>query len=209
MSKVVVLISGRGSNMRALITAGIPLTAVISNRPDAAGLEIARAAGITAEAVDHRHYPDRAGFDTALAARIDHHAPDLIVLAGFMRILGADFVNRYAGRLMNIHPSLLPAFTGLDTHRRALQAGCKIHGCTVHLVTPELDHGPIVSQAAVPVLDDDDAESLAARVLVQEHRLLPAAVRWFLADRLQVEQLRVGLADAPRPVGALRVPEVA
>jgi len=208
MSKVIVLISGRGSNMQALMAAGIPLTAVISNRPDAAGLETARAAGVAAESVDHRRFPDRASFDAALAASIDHHTPDLVVLAGFMRILGADFVNRYAGRLMNIHPSLLPAFTGLDTHRRALQAGCKIHGCTVHLVTPELDHGPIVAQAAVPVLDDDE-DSLAARVLAQEHRLLPAAVRWYLSDRLRVDQLRVGLVNSPRHGGTLRVPEVA
>jgi phosphoribosylglycinamide formyltransferase 1 len=209
MSRVVVLISGRGSNMQALIAAGIPLTAVISNRPDAAGLAIARSAGVAAETVDHRRFPDRASFDAALAARIDHHMPDLIVLAGFMRILGADFVNRYAGRLMNIHPSLLPAFTGLDTHRRALEAGCKIHGCTVHLVTPELDHGPIIAQAAVPVLDDDDEDSLAARVLAQEHRLLPAAVRWYLAGRLCVDQLRVGLSGSPHHTGNLRVPEVA
>jgi len=208
MSKVVVLISGRGSNMQALIAAGIPLTAVISNRPDAAGLGTARAAGVAAEAVDHRQFADRPSFDIALAARIDHHAADLVVLAGFMRILGADFVNRFAGRLMNIHPSLLPAFTGLDTHRRALQAGCKIHGCTVHLVTPELDHGPIIAQAAVPVLDDDDEGSLAARVLAQEHRVLPAAVRWYLADRLHVRDLRVDLTASPAPRGALRVPEV-
>ena len=197
MNKVVVLISGRGSNMQALIAAGIPLTAVISNRPDAAGLQTARAAGIAAEVVDHRQFPDRPSFDAALSSRIDHHTPDLVVLAGFMRILGADFVNRYAGRLMNIHPSLLPAFTGLDTHRRALEAGCKVHGCTVHLVTPELDHGPIIAQAAVPVLDDDTEDSLAARVLAQEHRLLPAAVRWYLADRLRVRDLRVDLAAAP------------
>lgn len=209
MSRVVVLISGRGSNMQALIAAGVPLTAVISNRPEAAGLEVARTAGVATETVDHRLYSDRASFDAALAARIDHHAPDLVVLAGFMRILGADFVNRYAGRLMNIHPSLLPAFTGLDTHRRALEAGCKIHGCTVHLVTPELDHGPIIAQAAVPVLDDDDEDSLAARVLAQEHRLLPAAVRWYLAGRLCVDQLRVGLSESPHHTGNLRVPEVA
>ena len=154
--------------------------------------------------MDHRRFPDRPSFDAALAARIDHHTPDLVVLAGFMRILGADFVNRYAGRLMNIHPSLLPAFTGLDTHRRALEAGCKIHGCTVHLVTPELDHGPIIAQAAVAVLDNDDENSLAARVLAQEHRLLPAAVRWYLARRLQVRDLRVDLAASPAPSGALR-----
>jgi phosphoribosylglycinamide formyltransferase 1 len=209
MSNIVVLISGRGSNMQALIAAGIPLTAVISNRPDAAGLDIARAAGVITQAVDHRQFSDRARFDAELAARIDEHAPGLIVLAGFMRILGADFVHRYAGRLMNIHPSLLPAFTGLDTHRRALQAGCKIHGCTVHLVTPELDHGPIIAQAAVPVLDDDDEASLAARVLREEHRLLPAAVRWFLSDRLRIDRLRVGLADSPHHTGSLRVPEVA
>lgn len=208
MSRVVVLISGRGSNMQALITAGIPLTAVISNRPDAAGLEVARTAGVATETVDHRLYSDRPSFDAALADCIDRHAPDLVVLAGFMRILGADFVNRYAGRLMNIHPSLLPAFTGLDTHRRALEAGCKIHGCTAHFVTPELDHGPIIAQAAVPVLDDDDEVSLAARVLTQEHRVLPAAVRWYMAGRLRVDQLRVGLSGSVQHTGYLRVPEV-
>lgn len=209
MNKVVVLISGRGSNMQALIAAGIPLTAVISNRPDAAGLVTAREAGVTTEVVDHRQFPDRPSFDAALAAHIDHHTPDLVVLAGFLRILGAEFVNRYAGRLMNIHPSLLPAFTGLHTHRRALEAGCKIHGCTVHLVTPELDHGPIIAQAAVPVRDDDDEDSLAARVLAQEHRLLPAAVRWYLSDRLRVRDLRVDLSAATAACGALRMPEIA
>lgn len=209
MNRVVTLISGRGSNMQALLTAGISLTAVISNRPDAAGLAIAREAGVPAEVVDHRRFTDRGAFDAALATAIDAHAPDLVVLAGFMRILGAEFVERYSGRLINIHPSLLPAFTGLDTHRRAIEAGCKVHGCTVHFVTPTLDHGPVIAQAAVPVLDDDDEAALAARVLVQEHRLLPTAVRWYLAGRLQVDGLRVRLRDAIHGDGSLRVPEIA
>jgi phosphoribosylglycinamide formyltransferase-1 len=209
MSRVVVLISGRGSNMQALLNAGIPLTAVLCNRPEAGGLEIARAAGVATEIIDHRVFPDRATFDNALAARIDAYHPDLIVLAGFMRILGTTFVNHYAGRLINIHPSLLPSFTGLDTHRRAIEGGCRIHGCTVHFVTSELDHGPVIAQAAVPVLDDDDERTLAERVLVQEHQLLPATVRWYLAGRLQVEGLRVRLLDPAASGGALRVPETA
>lgn len=209
MNRVVALISGRGSNMQALLAAGITLTAVISNRPDAAGLDIAREAGVPVEVVDHRQFTDRAAFDAKLAAAIDAHAPDLVVLAGFMRILGADFVERYSGRLINIHPSLLPAFTGLDTHRRAIEAGCKVHGCTVHFVTPALDHGPVIAQAVVPVLDDDDEATLAARVLAQEHRLLPAAVRWHLAGRLHVDGLRVTLRDAIPVNTAMRVPESA
>ena len=210
MKRIVVLISGRGSNMQALLAAGIPLAAVISNRPDAGGLAIARDAGVATAVVDHRQYPDRASFDAALAACIDGFTPDLVVLAGFMRILTADFTNRYAGRLINIHPSLLPAFTGLDTHRRAIDAGCRIHGCTVHFVTAELDHGPIIAQAAVPILDDDDESRLAARVLVQEHRLLPAAVRWCLEDGVEIRGMRVvNPVAASRPDAALRSPEPA
>ncbi|MBK8740748.1 MAG: phosphoribosylglycinamide formyltransferase [Betaproteobacteria bacterium] len=194
---IVVLISGRGSNLAALLEAKLPATvaAVISNKADAAGLALARAHGIPALVVAHRDYGSRAAFDAALAAAIDRHAPALVVLAGFMRILTPGFVGRYAGRLINIHPSLLPSFTGLDTHRRALEAGVKIHGCTVHFVTPELDHGPIIAQAAVPVLEDDTEVTLAARVLAEEHRILPQAVRWFAQGRLVIVDGRVRVAD--------------
>ena len=162
------------------------VAAVIANRPEAAGLEMARARGIPVRLVDHRHYADRAAFDAALAETIDAFAPDLVVLAGFMRILTPDFVQRYRGRMLNIHPSLLPLFTGLHTHRRALEAGVRVHGCTVHFVTPELDHGPIVIQAAVPVLDGDDESALASRVLAQEHVIYPLAIRWFVEGRLHL-----------------------
>lgn len=188
---IVVLISGRGSNMRALVDAGLPVAAVISNRPDAAGLAYARERGIATRVVDHKQYAGREPFDAALSAAIDAHAPRLVVLAGFMRILTAGFVGHYAGRMINIHPSLLPSFTGLDTHERAIAAGVKAHGCTVHFVTPELDHGPIVVQAVVPVLATDDADALAARVLAQEHVVYPCAVRWFLDGRLTVADGRV------------------
>jgi phosphoribosylglycinamide formyltransferase-1 len=181
---VVVLISGRGSNMQALLEAGIPVEAVISNRADAAGLEIAGARGIATRVVEHRRYAAREEFDAALGAEIDRFAPKLVALAGFMRILTPGFIARYRDRLLNIHPSLLPAFPGLRTHERALAAGVKIHGCTVHFVTAELDHGPIVAQAAVPVRGGDDAATLAARVLKQEHVIYPRAVRWFLEGRL-------------------------
>ena len=200
MKKIVILISGRGSNMEALITAraagALPVTiaAVISNRPDAAGLATATAAGIAVRCLDHKAFAERDAFDAALAECIDGFAPDLVVLAGFMRILGDGFVRHYAGRLMNIHPSLLPAFPGLHTHRRALAEGVRIHGCTVHFVTPTLDHGPIIIQAAVPVLDGDDEATLAARVLLQEHRIYPQAVRWFAEGRLRLEHGRVRLA---------------
>jgi phosphoribosylglycinamide formyltransferase-1 len=188
MKKIVILISGRGSNMQAILEARLPLTvaAVISNDPQAGGLTTAQTHGIATRVVDHRAHGERAAFDTALANEIDAFKPDLVVLAGFMRILTADFVNRYRGRLLNIHPSLLPAFTGLHTHRRALEAGVKIHGCTVHFVTAELDHGPIVIQAAVPVFEGDSEEKLAARVLAEEHRIYPQALRWFCADRLAI-----------------------
>jgi phosphoribosylglycinamide formyltransferase-1 len=181
---VVILISGRGSNMRALIEAGVPVSAVLGNRADAGGLAFAQARGIPTRVVEHRAHATREAFDAALAAEIDRFAPRLVALAGFMRILTPGFVARYRGRLMNIHPSLLPAFPGLDTHRRALAAGVKVHGCTVHFVTEELDHGPIVAQAAVPVLADDDEARLAARVLQQEHVLYPRCAGWFLEERL-------------------------
>jgi phosphoribosylglycinamide formyltransferase-1 len=191
---IVILISGRGSNMQSIAAAGLPVAAVIANRADAAGLAFARASGIATAVVEHRGFASREAFDAALAAGIDAFAPRLVVLAGFMRVLSASFVERYAGRLINIHPSLLPAFPGLHTHRRALDAGVKIHGCTVHFVTPELDHGPIIAQAAVPVRPGDDEAALAARVLAEEHRLLPRAVRWFLDGRLDIAAGRVTLA---------------
>lgn len=181
---VVILISGRGSNMRALLEAGLPVSAVISNRVDAEGLAAAAARGVATRVVEHRGHVTREAFDNALATEIDRFAPRLVVLAGFMRVLTPGFVARYRDRLLNIHPSLLPAFPGLDTHRRALAAGVKVHGCTVHFVTAELDHGPIVVQAAVPVRADDDEAMLAARVLKQEHVIYPRAVRWFLEGRL-------------------------
>lgn len=183
---VVVLISGRGSNMQALLEAGLPVAAVIGSRADAPGLEIAARRGVVAVAVEHGSYRTREEFDAALAAQIDRHAPELVALAGFMRILTPGFVARYAGRLMNIHPSLLPAFAGLDTHRRALAAGVKVHGCSVHFVGEQLDQGPIIIQAAVPVRAGDTPELLAARVLRQEHVVYPRAVRWFLDGRLTV-----------------------
>ena len=186
--RLVVLISGRGSNMQALLDARLPATVavVISNEADARGLQTAQAHRIPTAVIDHRAYSDRNGFDAALAAEIDSHSPDLIVLAGFMRVLTDSFVQRYAGRLINIHPSLLPAFPGLHTHRRALEAGVRIHGCSVHFVTPMLDHGPIVIQAAVPVLPEDTEDALAARVLVQEHCIYPQAVRWFCEGRIKL-----------------------
>jgi phosphoribosylglycinamide formyltransferase 1 len=183
---LVILISGRGSNMRALIEAGLPVSAVISNRAGAEGLELATARGIATRVVEHRAYATREAFEHALAAEIDRFAPRLVALAGFMRVLTPGFVERYRERLLNIHPSLLPAFPGLDTHRRALAAGVKVHGCTVHFVTPELDHGPIVVQAALPVRADDDEATLAARVLRQEHVIYPRAARWFLEGRLEL-----------------------
>ncbi|MEW5787726.1 MAG: phosphoribosylglycinamide formyltransferase [Pseudomonadota bacterium] len=188
--RVVILISGRGSNMQALLEAQLPVefAAVISNRPEAQGLAIAAGHGVPTAVVDHRRFPDRAAFDAALAGEIDRHRPDLVVLAGFMRLLTDGFVRHYAGRLINIHPALLPAFPGLDTHARALAAGVKLHGCTVHFVTPEVDAGPIIAQAAVPVLDDDTPERLAARVLRQEHRLFPRAVAWLAAGRVNLRE---------------------
>ena len=187
MKNMVVLISGRGSNMQAMVEAGLPVAAVISNRADAPGLAYAAGRGIATAVVPHRDYATREAFDAALAQAIDGFCPELVALAGFMRILTDSFVLRYQGRMLNIHPSLLPAFTGLDTHARALAAGVKLHGCTVHFVTPQLDHGPIVIQAAVPVFPQDDEATLAARVLAQEHRIYPQAARWFLEGELIVD----------------------
>lgn len=187
---VVALVSGRGSNLQSLLDAAaagrLPITmrAVISNRPGARALDRAAAAGVPTEVLDHRSFPERAAFDTALAEAIDAHTPALIVLAGFMRIFTDCFVERYRTRMLNIHPSLLPALRGLDTHQRALEAGVERHGATVHFVTPELDGGPRVAQASVPVRTDDDAETLAARVLEREHRLYPLVVDWFARGRL-------------------------
>jgi phosphoribosylglycinamide formyltransferase 1 len=193
MKRIVILISGRGSNMEAIqqrcAAEGWPaqVVAVIANRPQAGGLAWAAERGVCTQLVDHKAYATREAFDDALAAAIDSHAPDLVVLAGFMRVLGAAFVRRYEGRLLNIHPSLLPAFTGLHTHRRALEAGCKAVGATVHFVTPELDHGPIVMQSVVPVFTGDDEVALSARVLATEHVIYPLAVRWFVEGKLRVE----------------------
>lgn len=195
---VVILISGRGSNMEALMDAGLPVSAVISNRADAQGLRRAAARGLPTRVVDHRGFATREAFDAALAAEIGRFAPKLVALAGFMRVLTPGFIALYGDRLLNIHPSLLPAFPGLDTHERALAAGVKLHGCTVHFVTPQLDHGPIVIQAAVRVRPDDGAAELAARVLRQEHVIYPQAVRWFLEGRLVVRAgvVRVTGSDA-------------
>jgi len=184
---VVVLISGRGSNLRALVEAGVAVSAVISNAAEAKGLEFARSRGIATRVVEHRRFPSRESFEAALEREIETFLPRLVALAGFMRVLGAGFVQRFQGRLLNIHPALLPSFPGLDTHARALAAGVKVHGCTVHFVTAEVDHGPIVIQAAVRVRPEDSAESLAARVLQQEHVIYPRAVRWFLDGRLRVQ----------------------
>ena len=186
--RVVVLISGRGSNMEALLEARLPVefACVISNKPDAAGLAIAARHRVPTAVVNHRDHPGRVEFDAALAEEIDRHRPDLVVLAGFMRVLTDAFVRRYENRLINIHPALLPAFPGLDTHARALAAGVKLHGCTVHYVTPEVDSGPIIAQAAVPVLAGDTPATLAARVLRQEHRLYPRVLRWLAEDRVRL-----------------------
>jgi len=183
---IVILISGRGSNMQALLDARLPVSAVLSDRADAGGLQAAAARGIPTRVVEHRGFATREAFDAALAAEIDRFAPRLVALAGFMRVLTPAFVARYGERLLNIHPSLLPAFQGLDTHERALAAGVKLHGCTVHFVTPQLDQGPIVIQAAVPVRPGDSAAALAARVLRQEHVIYPRAAHWFLEGRLVV-----------------------
>ncbi len=192
VQRIVILVSGRGSNMQAIVRAcveqGWPaqVVAVVANRPGAGGLAFAAAQGIATAVVDHQRFAERTAFDAELARVIDGFQPSLVLLAGFMRVLGADFVQRYAGRLLNIHPSLLPAFPGLHTHRRALQAGCQVAGATVHFVTPQLDHGPIVLQAAVPVRPGDDEQALAARVLASEHIIYPLAVRWFVEGQLDL-----------------------
>lgn len=188
--------------MEAIVRAAIPgamIAAVIANKPTAAGLDFARSQGIEARVVDHTGYPTRDAFDEALAAEIDRHAPDLVVLAGFMRVLGDDFVRRYEGRMINIHPSLLPSFPGLHTHRKAIEAGVRLHGATVHFVTPTLDCGPIIAQAAVAVGADDTEASLAEKVLAQEHIIYPQAVRWFVEGRLRLDGNRVTVSDASLP----------
>lgn len=188
MKNIVILISGRGSNMQALLNEKLDcnIKAVISSRADAAGLAFAKAKGIPVAVVAHKDHPDREHFDAALAIEIDRFKPDFVILAGFMRILTEKFVMHYAGRLINIHPSLLPAYPGIHTHARALADGVKIHGCTVHFVTPDLDHGPIIIQAAVPVLDNDTEQSLSSRVLHEEHRIYPQAVRWLCSGRVRL-----------------------
>lgn len=187
MTSIVLLISGRGSNMEAILDAGlaIDVKAVISNRADAGGVATASQRGVPICVVDHKAYSTREAFDAVLADTIDQFAPDYVVLAGFMRVLSEAFVERYPKRILNIHPSLLPAFPGLHTHRQALAAGVKIHGATVHFVTPHLDHGPIVIQAAVPVFAGDDEDTLSRRVLAQEHRIYPQALRWLAEGRLK------------------------
>ena len=175
--------------MRSIVEArtGLEVKSVISNRPEAGGLEWAKSQGLATQVVDHRQFGSREAFDAGLAAAIGKQAPDYVVLAGFMRIFTQDFVDQFRNRIVNIHPSLLPAFTGLHTHRRALAEGVKLHGATVHFVTPELDHGPVIIQGAVPVLADDTEEALAARVLAVEHRIYPQAVRWLVEDRVRVD----------------------
>ena len=201
MRNIVILISGRGSNMQAIVHAAqaerwpAKIAAIISNRSDAEGLSFAQEHGIAYAVVANGDYPSRAEFDAALQAQIDRFQPDVVVLAGFMRILTAPFVAHYAGRLLNIHPSLLPKFPGLATHRQALQAGETVHGATVHFVTAELDHGPIVAQAQVPVLPTDTETTLAQRVLEQEHVIYPRAVRWFIEGKLSIEAGQVRIAD--------------
>ena len=193
MKNIVILISGRGSNMEAIVRAcqaegwSGRIAAVISNRPDAAGLKFAASHGIATAVVDHKAFPDRDSFDAALAQVVDGFSSDLVVLAGFMRILTPGFVKRYAGRMLNIHPSLLPCFPGLHTHEAALAMGVKVHGATVHFVTADLDHGPIVLQAIIDVRQGDTPDSLAGRLLAQEHTIYPRAVRWFVEGRLSVE----------------------
>ena len=193
MKNIVVLLSGQGTNMDAIVRAcaaegwNARIAAVVSNRADAAGLVLARGHGIATVVVDHTGFAERDAFDAALADAVQSFAPDLLVLAGFLRILGPAFVRRFEGRMLNVHPSLLPAFPGLHTHRRAIEAGCKLAGATVHFVTPALDHGPIIAQAVVPVLPDDTAATLAARVLAREHLLYPLAVGWCVKGLLRIE----------------------
>ena len=194
MKNIVILISGRGSNMQAIVNAAIPdarIAAVLSNSATAAGLAWAVERGIATDSLNHKDFPSRLAFDQAMMEKIDAYQPDLVVLAGFMRILTPEFCAHYQNRLINIHPSILPAFTGLHTHERALEAGCRVAGCTIHFVTPELDCGPIISQGIVPILDGDTPDDIAARVLTIEHRLFPQAVADFVAGRLKIEGNRV------------------
>ncbi|HEX6828867.1 MAG TPA: phosphoribosylglycinamide formyltransferase [Burkholderiales bacterium] len=206
MKRIVILISGRGSNMEAIVNSRPrkEIAAVVCNRPDAPGLAAARALGVPVKVVHDRAFGSREAFDAALGDFIESHHPDLVALAGFMRILTPGFIARFRGRMLNIHPSLLPSFTGLHTHLRAIEAGVKIHGCTVHFVTDQLDGGPIVAQAAVPVLPGDDEQRLGARVLEQEHRIFPAAIGWFLEGRMRLAGNRVEV-DAPPPAGSVLV----
>ncbi|MET0088981.1 MAG: phosphoribosylglycinamide formyltransferase [Candidatus Thiodiazotropha sp.] len=202
--RLVVLISGSGSNLQAIIDAiqagNLParIAVVISNRPDVKGLERARQAGIETRVLDHRDYPDRDTYDQALIEVIDRYEPGLVVLAGFMRILTEDFVRHYAGRMFNIHPSLLPKYTGLHTHRRAIEAGDRLHGASIHFVTEKLDGGPLVAQAQVPIEAGDDEQRLAARVLEREHRLYPLTIRWFAEQRLTMNEKGEVILDGQR-----------
>ena len=211
---MVVLVSGRGTNLEALLAAHargdlpVEFRAVISNRPGAHALERARAHAIDTAVIDHAAYPDRASFDADLAACIDRYAPGLVIMAGFMRILTDAFIARYGDRMMNIHPSLLPDFRGLHTHRRALEAGVARHGATVHFVTAELDGGPAILQASVAVAPDDDAERLAARVLEREHRIFPLAVRWFAQGRLTFDGVTARLDGRPLTAPVVDPPEL-
>ncbi len=203
--RLVILISGSGSNLQAFIDAiargelNARIAAVISNKADAFGLQRAAQAQIPTEVIDHRQFPDREAFDTELRARVERYAPDLIVLAGFMRILTANFLRPFHGKLINIHPSLLPKYPGLHTHQRALDAGDALAGATVHFVTEELDGGPAIIQASVPIHSGDDAAAIAARVLVQEHRIFPLAAQWFAQGRLQLRGNCATLDDEPLP----------
>ncbi|HTH59337.1 MAG TPA: phosphoribosylglycinamide formyltransferase [Paraburkholderia sp.] len=202
MKNLVILISGRGSNMEAIVRAcererwPARVAAVIANRSDAAGLAFAASQRIPTVVVDHRQFSDRVAFDAALSATLDRFEPDLVVLAGFMRVLTDAFVERYTGRMLNVHPSLLPSFPGLKTHQQALDAGVRVHGATVHFVTPALDHGPIVAQSIVPVRAGDDAAALSARVLATEHVIYPRAVRWFVEGRVALDGRRVVFAPS-------------
>ena len=212
--KVAVLISGRGSNMQSLVRAcaepdyPAEIVLVLSNRADAAGLDFAREAGIPTAVISHRDFPDRAAFDAAMEEEILRHGAELICLAGFMRLLDSRIIEAWQDRMINIHPSLLPSFKGLDTHERALEAGVKLAGCTVHFVRPEMDTGPIIAQAAVPVLPDDTPDSLAARILEQEHAIYPMALRLVAEGRVRVEDGKA-VVDAPGPTHRLRNPDIA
>lgn len=200
---IAILVSGRGSNLHAILKAyererwPCKIAAVISNRPNCSALAIAKSAGIPTQVIDHAQYVDRKDFDAVLAESLDALAVDYVILAGFMRILTASFVNRFYGRLVNIHPSLLPSFPGLATHRAALAAGVKVHGCTIHFVSAEVDSGPIIAQASVPVFSDDTEEKLAARVLAQEHQILPAVIKALVENRVKLEQGRVTVEGMP------------